>query len=59
MRIAVHPHHEHEPYRLPHQGLWFVLLLIVLLLLLSKNVSTLDASDQWVMAYNRMLIPIA
>ena len=39
VRIAIHPHHEHEPYRLPHQGLWFVLLLIVLLLLLSKNVA--------------------
>lgn len=59
MRIAIHPHHEQEPYRLPHQGLWFALLLIVLLLLLSKNVSTVDAADQWVMAYNRMLIPIA
>lgn len=60
MRIAIHPHHEHEPYRLPHQGLWFVLLLIVLLLLSSKNVSTVyGAADQWVMAYNRILIPIA
>jgi hypothetical protein len=53
---------------LPHQGLWFILLLIVILLLLSKNVAThlrpagdggQAMDDQWVMAYNSMLIPIA
>ena len=45
MRIAIQPHHEQEPYRLPHQGMWFVLLLVSLLLLLSKNVAA-----QWVIA---------
>jgi hypothetical protein len=47
----------HEPHApLPHQGLWFILLLIAMLLLLSKNVAT---DDQWVIAYNSTLIPIA
>lgn len=44
MRIAIHPHQEHEPYRLPHQGLWFVVMLIALLLLLGKNV----AASVWI-----------
>lgn len=57
MRLAIHPHHDQEPYRLPHQGLWFVLLLIVLFLLLSKNVAA--TGDQCVIAYSRILIPIA
>jgi hypothetical protein len=39
VRVAIHPHHEPEPYRLPHQAMWFVLLLIALMLLLSKNVA--------------------
>jgi hypothetical protein len=39
VRIAIHPHHEHEPYHLPHQGMWFVILLIALLLLLGKSVA--------------------
>jgi hypothetical protein len=39
VRIAIHPHQDQEPYRLPHQGLWFVLMLIALLLLLGKNVA--------------------
>jgi hypothetical protein len=39
VRVATHPHHEAEPYRLPHQAMWFVLLLIALMLLLSKNVA--------------------
>jgi hypothetical protein len=39
VRVATHPHHEQEPYRLPHQGAWFVLLLIALLLLLGKSVA--------------------
>lgn len=38
MRFAIHPHQEQEPYHLPHQALWFVVLLIVLLLLLGKTV---------------------
>jgi hypothetical protein len=39
VRIVIQPQHEQEHYRLPHQGLWFVLLLIVLLLMLGKNVA--------------------
>jgi hypothetical protein len=45
VRIAIQPQHEHEPYRLPHQGLWFVVMLLGLLLLLGKNVAA-----QWVIA---------
>jgi len=41
VRIAIHPQHEQEPYHLPHQGLWFVVMLIVLLLLLGKTVAAL------------------
>jgi hypothetical protein len=41
VRVASHPHHDQEPYRLPHQGLWFALLLIGLLLLLGKNVAAI------------------
>ena len=29
MRIALHSHYEPEHYHLPHQGLWFVLMLFV------------------------------
>ena len=39
MRIAVHPHHEPEPYHLPHQALWFVVMLLVLFLLAGKIVA--------------------
>jgi hypothetical protein len=39
VRVAIHPHHEQEPYRLPHQAMWFVLLLIALMLLSTKNVA--------------------
>jgi hypothetical protein len=38
VKIAIHPQQDHEPYRLPHQGLWFVVMLLVLLLLLGKTV---------------------
>jgi hypothetical protein len=32
---------EHDDqYHIPHQGLWFILFLTVMLLLLSKNVAT-------------------
>jgi hypothetical protein len=39
VRIAIHPHHENERYHLPHQGMWFVILLFALLLLLGKSVA--------------------
>jgi hypothetical protein len=39
VKIAIHPQQDHEPYRLPHQGLWFVGMLLVLLLLLEKTVA--------------------
>ena len=39
MKIAIHPQQEQEPYHLPHQGLWFVGMLLALLLLLGKTVA--------------------
>jgi hypothetical protein len=45
VRIAIHPHHEHEPYHLPHQAMWFVLMLLALMLFLGKTVAA-----QWVIA---------
>ena len=39
MQIAVHPHHEPEPYHLPHQALWFVVMFLVLFLLAGKIVA--------------------
>ena len=42
MRIAIHPHDEQKPYHLPHQALWFVLMLLALLLLSGKNVAALQ-----------------
>jgi hypothetical protein len=40
VRVAIHPHHhEHEPYRMPHQAMGFALLLIALLLLFGKDVA--------------------
>jgi len=41
VRIAIHPHQEQNPHRLPHQGLWFVLMLVTLLMLLGKTVAAL------------------
>lgn len=38
VRIAIHPHYK-EPYHMPHQGMWFAILLIALLLLLGKTVA--------------------
>jgi hypothetical protein len=38
MRIAIEPQRHHDDFHLPHQGLWFVLLLLLLLMLLTKNV---------------------
>ena len=37
MEIQQERHDEH--FHLPHQGLWFILLLAAMLLLLSKNVT--------------------
>jgi hypothetical protein len=39
VRIAIHPHNEQEPYHLPHQALWFVLMLIALFLLAGRDVA--------------------
>jgi hypothetical protein len=39
MRIAIHPHTYHEHHPLPHQGMWFVLMLTMLLMLLSTMVA--------------------
>jgi hypothetical protein len=41
MRIAIQPHHhEHDGFHLPHQGLWFFVMVVCLLLLLSKSVGS-------------------
>ena len=56
MRLAIHPDQEQEPYHLPHQALWFVVMLLVLLLLAGKTVA---ADAQCVIEYSRILIPIA
>jgi hypothetical protein len=42
VRFAIHPHHEQEPYHLPHQALWFVLMLLALFLLAGKKVAALQ-----------------
>ena len=39
MQIAVHSHHEPEPYHLPHQAIWFLVMLLVLFLLAGKRVA--------------------
>lgn len=39
MRIAIQPHHEHAHYHLPHQGLWFVGMLMLLLMLFGTMVA--------------------
>jgi hypothetical protein len=39
MGITIQPHND-EHFHLRHQALWFIVLLIVMLLLLSKNVAT-------------------
>jgi hypothetical protein len=62
MRIAIQPQRHDSEFHLPHQGLWFVLLLVMLLLLLSKNVAAGLADggqNQCVIAYSSTLIPIA
>jgi hypothetical protein len=46
MRIAIHPHYEPEPYRLPHQAMWFVILLLVLFMLAGKRVAASCDEDQ-------------
>jgi hypothetical protein len=42
VRIAIQSqhHHDHDEFHLPHQGMWFFLMLIVLLLVLSKTVGS-------------------
>jgi hypothetical protein len=44
VRIAIQTQYEQDHYRLPHQWLWFVLIVIALMLLLTKNVAALSAS---------------
>jgi hypothetical protein len=39
MHIAIHPHTAHEHHHLPHQGTWFVFMLMMLLMLLSAMVA--------------------
>ena len=39
MRVGLHPQQEPEPYHLPHQALWFIVMLLVLLLLAGKTVA--------------------
>ena len=39
MRLAIHAHHQPEPYHLPHQALWFMLMLLALFLLSGKRVA--------------------
>ena len=61
MRIAIQPQRHDDEFHLPHQGLWFVLLLAALLMLLSKSVlaGVEGGPIQCVIAYSSMLIPIA
>jgi hypothetical protein len=48
VRISIQPqqHHDHDEFLLPHQRMWFLLMLVALLMLLSKTV----AANQWVIA---------
>jgi hypothetical protein len=39
VKVAIRTQQEQEPHHLPHQGLWFVGMLIALLLLLGKTVA--------------------
>lgn len=60
MRIAIQPENDGH-YHLPHQGLWFVLLLIAIWMLLGKDVGAGHTllGNQWVIAYSSTLMPIA
>jgi hypothetical protein len=46
MSTAIHSHHRDGEFHLPHQGMWFLLMLITLMMLLGKSV----AATQWVIA---------
>jgi len=47
VRTAIHSHHhDHGEFHLPHQGMWFLLMLMTLMMLLGKRV----AAIQWVIA---------
>jgi hypothetical protein len=39
MRIAIHPQTDDGHHHLPHQGMWFVFMLTMLLMLLSTMVA--------------------
>jgi hypothetical protein len=45
MRIAIQPQYEPEPYRLPHQAMWFVVLFLVLFMLAGKKVAATCDED--------------
>ncbi len=38
MRIAIHSQQEQPHYHLPHQGVWFAVMLLLLLMLFGKVV---------------------
>jgi hypothetical protein len=40
MRIAIQSHAEHEHHHLRHQGMWFAVMLAILLMLLSAVART-------------------
>jgi hypothetical protein len=50
MRIAIHPHYDAEPYRLPHQAIWFVVMLLVLFMLAGKKVAATCDEGQLIRA---------
>jgi hypothetical protein len=39
MRTAIDSHHAPEPYHLPHQAMWFLLMLLLLFMLAGKTVA--------------------
>jgi hypothetical protein len=44
MRIAIQSHPDYGHHNLPHQGMWFVFMLMLLMMLLSALVSAGDVS---------------
>ena len=50
MRIAIQPHYDAEPYRLPHQAMWFVVLFLVLFMLAGKKVAAAYDEGQLIKA---------
>jgi hypothetical protein len=60
MRLVIEPEHDSH-YHIPHQGLWFVLMLIAIWMLLGKDVGTVHPlqRNQCVIAYSSTLMPMA